>query len=136
MPRLHEGDRRVVIDRVRVHRAQHAQIVDHLAGPRKRVADLGAALAAPLEVPLRWRDREGRLLRRHRRQALALPHRLGQLRAVEVTQLRLPVPRLELAGRARHTQVDDALRLRREVRHAGQASETNLFTVATRERAG
>ncbi len=42
---VHEHERRLVIGDVGVHRADHADLVDHLRGVREQIADLDAALA-------------------------------------------------------------------------------------------
>ena len=55
------------------------------------------------------------------RDALALADRVGNLRALELRELRLVVERLELRRSARLVQEDHALRLRREMRKAGEA---------------
>ena len=56
LPRLaavHQHQRRLVIGDVGVHRADHADVVDHLGGVREQVADLDAALAVLLELERR-----------------------------------------------------------------------------------
>ena len=40
---LHEGDSGVVVDRLRVHRADETEIVHHLRRMRQQFADPGAA---------------------------------------------------------------------------------------------
>ena len=114
--RLHERDRGVVVDRVGVDAAHDAQVVDHLRRVGQRLRDLGAALAVAREVELARRDREARLAGGHRRDALAVADRVGELLVEHVAELRLPVEGLELAGRAGHEQVDDPLGLGGEVR--------------------
>ena len=55
---LEEGDGRVVVDRLGVHRLDEAQIVGHAGGVRQQFADPGAALAVPGEAKLARGDRE------------------------------------------------------------------------------
>ena len=115
---LHERDRRLVVDRLGVHAADEAQVVDHLRRPRQQLADPHAALAVLLELVLRRRDREAGLAAGHRREPLAHADRVGQVLVVPLVHHRLVVEQVHLRRPADHVQIDDVLRLRREVRAA------------------
>ena len=52
---LDERDRRVVIDRLGVHRLDDGDVVDDLRGVREKLADPGAGLAVLGERELRFR---------------------------------------------------------------------------------
>ena len=108
-PGLDEGDRRIVVDRVGVHRPDDAQLVDDLRRVRQQLADPGAGLAVTREVELRAGHRERLLEGGHAGEALALADRLRQLLAVHRAQPRLVVEQLELRRAAALEQVDDRL---------------------------
>ena len=113
---LHERDRGFVIDRFGVHRTDDAHVVDHLRFPGEHLGKPRAALAVLGEFEDRRRDREARLPRCHRRQALAVADRFGQVFVVPVLHLRLGVEEVHLCGAADHVQIDDVLALRGKVR--------------------
>ena len=97
-----------------------AQLVDDLRGVRQQLADPRAALAVLRELELRAGQRKRPLERGHAGQALAHPHRLGQLLAVHRAEQRLVVEQLELRRAAALEQVDDPLGPRHEVRRREQ----------------
>ena len=112
---LEERDRRVVVDRLGVHRADEAEVVDDLGGVRQQLADPRAACAVLREFEERAGQRQRRLVARHAGEPLALAHGVGQLLAVPLVEQRLVVEHLQLRRPAGHEQVDDALRLGGEV---------------------
>ena len=114
---LEEGDRRLVVDRVGVHRTHEAQLTRHPTGEGHQLADPRAVLPVRVaaEAEHRRRDGEARLAAGHPGQALALPDRVGQVLVEAPPQRGLVVPQVEVARPALHVQVDDPLRLRREV---------------------
>jgi len=116
--RLHERDRRVVIDGFRVHRAHHAPFVGLRGDVRDQFAEPVARLPVLLELEDRRGDGEGFLAGGHRRQALAFADRLREILAAHRLELRLRVEEVHLRGRAGLEQIDDALRLRLEVRES------------------
>ena len=117
---LEEGDRGVVVDRLGEHRADDAELVDDLGGVRQEIADPGAVRPVLAEPELRTGERQRRLIAGHAGQPLALPHRVRQLLAVALVEHWLVVERLHLRRPAGHEEIDDALRLRREVELAAQ----------------
>lgn len=78
---LHERDRRVVVDRLGVGRADHAEVVDDLPRVREHVADLDPALAARPERVAARRDRQSALRGDHSRDALSAEDRFRDLLA-------------------------------------------------------
>ena len=107
-----------MVDRLGVHRAQHAQLVDDAGRVRQQGAHLGAARAVATELAERRGNRQHGLVAAHAGEALARTHAVGQRLAVVCTHAWLGVEGLELRGPAGLEQVDDALRLRREVQAA------------------
>jgi hypothetical protein len=73
------------------------------------------------EAVHRLRDRQQGLTHRLR-DALALAHRVGDLRALELLETRLVVERLQLRRTAGLVQEDDPLGARRKVRQTGEAT--------------
>src|SRR5205814_1417814 len=69
--RLEEGDGRIVIDRLRVHRLDEAQFIDDLRGMRQQLTDPGARLTVPCESKAGRSHRKARLGGRHAGQTLA-----------------------------------------------------------------
>ena len=116
--RLHEGDGRVMVDRLRMHPADDAPFVRLGGDMRDQFAEPVARLAVLLELEDRRSDGEILLARRHRRQALALADRFRQVLAAHGHQLRLRIEEVHLGRGAGLEEVDDALRLRFEVREA------------------
>src|SRR5262249_33948839 len=91
-----------------VHRPDHADVVDVLGGVREDLADFQSALAVLLELEWRGERRTGLPLRAEVCRRQRLPRILRKRR--------LRVERIDLARPAVSEEVDDALRLRREVR--------------------
>ena len=113
---LNERDRRIVIDRVRVDCLHDGEIVDNLRGVRKQFAHPCAGLAVLIELEDRRSDRQGSLPRRHAGDALTHAHRVGQLDAAMLLELRV-CSRTGRAGKVRRmVQKDDALGRGCEVR--------------------
>ena len=85
-----------------LHRADHGNLVSHLADLREQVADFDAALSVPPELPVR---------------ALVDPV-FAERFVVVLPKERLGVERVHVGHAARHEQEDDLLRFRGEVRVA------------------
>ena len=102
-----------VVELVGVDRLDDGDLVDHLGQVRQHLRELGAALAVPGE--LEARTEHGRV-RADKRIPLTADDRGRERFAFELGQCRLGVEEVELAGCAGHEQVDDALRLRCEMR--------------------
>jgi hypothetical protein len=105
--------RRVVVDLLGLHRAHDADVVGDRADLREERRDLLARAAEPRERMLGAEALE--LLVLELGDGLALGERLGHGLAVHLRELRLVVEQLEVRGAACLVDVDDALRLRREV---------------------
>ena len=121
MAGVHEDLRRRVVELVGLHRADDRDVVGDRREVRQQLGDLGARLPVPLEL-----ERRAEQLRRalDEREPLALDQLLGDVLAVVLRQLRLGIEQIELRRRAGHEQVDDALRLRREVERVGRRRAT------------
>src|SRR5262249_11164783 len=89
-----------------------------------------SALPVLLETEHRRRDGEALLRRGHGGEPLPLADRLGQLGAAQPVELRLVVEQVHLRRRARLEEVDDPLRLGREVRQPRQAAFGGRLTRA------
>jgi hypothetical protein len=105
---VHLQQRRLVIGRVGVHRADDAALVDHLLEVRERFGDLDARPAALLELQRRRKEAgaPGRLL-----VALGVGLLAGIFR-----QRRLGIEGVEVARAAVHEQEDGTLGFGSEVR--------------------
>ena len=93
---LEEGDGRVVVDRLGVHRLDEAEVVGDLRGVRQQLADPRARLAVLGELEERRRDRESAPARRSCRSAAGPcgPSRAGRCRATS------PAPACSRTGRS------------------------------------
>ncbi len=120
---LDERDRRLVIDLLGVERLHDRDVVDHLRGMRQQLRYPRSAPAVLRELVNRRRNRKPRLPRRHRRQALSLPHRIGQILVVPILEAGLVIEEILLRRAAEHVHVHGALRLRREVRQVRQSTQ-------------
>src|SRR5215468_9562030 len=87
---------------------------------RRQFGKPRARTPVSLELEDRRRGRETRLVRRHPREPLSPPDRIGQVLAAILFKLRLWVEEIELRRRARLVEVNHALCLRREVWQTGQ----------------
>ena len=117
---VHERMRRVVVDLLGLHRANHTHLVRHALKMGKEIGDFDPGLSALLKL----RERTARLQLRvlQLRQLLPLRERLGERLLVDPLQLRLPVERLEMRRPARHAQVDDTSGAHREMRRVHHAA--------------
>ena len=93
----------VMVRVVRLHRTDHAQIVDDSAHVREQIADLDAALAARLELPVGFLEIAFDLAE------LALPVVHGDLLSVIGEQLGLRIERIHVRHAAGHVKEDHAL---------------------------
>ena len=114
---LEEGDAGLVVDGLRVHRMHEAEVLRHAAGVRDELGQHDAVLVVgvAVEAELAGRHREAALAARHGGDALAVADGIRQVLVEARQELRLVVVEVELAGRALHVEVDDALGLGREV---------------------
>ena len=129
-----EGDAGIVVDRLGVHRADDADLVGDLRGVRQQVADPLAALAALFERGEAFADGEIFLAGGHAGDALALADGVGQILAVDFVEPGLVVEEIDVRGTAGLEQIDDALRLGREVRTVLPPPNARA-SAASRERA-
>ena len=116
--RLHERDRRVMVDGFRVHGADHAPFVGLRGDVRHQLTEPIARLPVLVELEDRWGDWEVLLARGHRRQALSLANGIWQILAAHRFQLGLWVEEVHLGRSTGLEEVDDALRLWFKVREA------------------
>ena len=133
---LDVGNRRLMVDRLGVHRADDAHVVGHFGSPGQHFRDRLARLAVAGELVFARRDREAGLAAGHGGQPLAVADRVGQIFVVPVEHLGLVVVEVHLRGAADHVQVDDALGLGREVGAGGgvgAAAESRQGRGAERE---
>ena len=119
-PRHHVRARRVVIDGVGVHRLHHREVVDQLRGVRQQFTHPPSALAMLGELELRRCDRQPLLPTGHRRDPLTLADAVGEVLVEMLLQPGLVIPQVELRGTAIHMQVNDRLRLGREMGKPGK----------------
>ena len=108
-----------MVDRVGVDGLDHRDVVHDSGDVRQEFADPHAALAVLRELEHRRRDRQPRLAAGHRGDALALADGLGQILVEVRVELGLVIQRVNLRRPAVQVQVNQPLRLRREVRQAG-----------------
>ncbi len=121
---VHERVGRVVIDLLRVHRADDADVVRQLRDVREETGNLLARLAVFLEVHERSARFQFRVLQL--RELLPLGERFGERLAVQLLQLRLPVKCLQVRGPARHAEMNDALGLLRKMERMNHAARLQL----------
>ena len=107
--RVREHVRRLVVDRLGVHRPDDRDVIHHLGGVRQDLGHPGARLAMLLEGVGRRRHGEALLAGGHAGDALTVADRRGEVLVEAVRELRLVVEGLELRGRADHREVDAAL---------------------------
>ena len=103
-----------MIEGVGVHGADQGEVVGAGRQVRQEVGQLHAALSVLRE--LAWAAHEPRRLLLQEGEADVLGHRLGQLLAVQLVELRLGIEQVDLAGRAFEIDADTRFGLRREVR--------------------
>ena len=113
--RLHEGDGRVMVDGLRVHRPDDAPFVSLGRHVGHQFAEPVTGLTVLLELKDRRSHREVLLARGHRRQALALADGVREVLAAHRFQLRLRIEEVHLRRSAGLEEVDDPFRLRFEV---------------------
>jgi hypothetical protein len=105
-----------VIDRLGVHRADHANIVRDVARVWQEVADHRAATASRLECKLAGLHRKSGLRGYHSRDPLAPAHGLWEVLVEALAQDRLVVEQIKVRRPAGLEKTDDAFRFRREMR--------------------
>ena len=108
---LNVGDRRFVVDRLGVHRADETHLVGHRPRPGKQFVHPHPALALPRKLENRGGDRKSRLPRGHRGEPLARADAFRQVFVVPLVELRLVVEHVLLGRAADHVQIDDAFGL-------------------------
>jgi hypothetical protein len=111
---------RIVIDGLRSHRADDADVVGDRADVRENLGDFLPGSAEAAESMLRGEAEEGGPLQL--RDRLAARERFGHWLAVSPRQLRLVVEALEVRRAAGHVEIDDAFRSRRQVRRVDDAT--------------
>ena len=118
VPRVHERDRRVVVDRLGVEALDEAQLVGDRLQVREQVADPEAVLAAKLAVLEGGRARVAALAAGHAGQALRAFHGGRQVLAGHLLQHRLVVEEVDVREAAGLEEAEHALGLGGEVRQA------------------
>jgi hypothetical protein len=126
---LAERDRRIVIDRLGIHRTNHAQVVGDLGHVGQQFAHPHPALAVLGKSEDGGCHGKLRLSGSHRRQSLTLADGLGQIFAVSIFQIGLGIKQIHLRRSTRLKQINDSLGLRREVGEASQR-DVRFRTVA------
>ena len=114
--RLDVGDRWIMVDGFGKRRVHNAEFFDDSGCVRKQFADPNALVVIVMfgELVFTRTDRQAAfLIRRHSRDSLAVANMIGQLFAEHLTQLRLIVPQIMVAGASTHEEIDDAFRLGR-----------------------
>ena len=111
---MDEKLRGAVIELIRVHRFNEAQIICHGGELRESIRDPSSALAVLLELKLRAEHFRNTL---DKGELLAFKKLFGAILAIEFFQFRLVVEKFVLGWRAGHVEVDDALGLAGEQRH-------------------
>ena len=119
---LHERHARAVVDALRIHRADEAELVGNLRRVREQFAEPGAAVAVLSELEWRANQRNRTLVTRHAGEPLAATNGVGQLLAALLDQQRLVVIEVELRRSTRLKQVDHPLGLRREMKSTQHAA--------------
>ena len=125
---LEEGDARLVIDRLRVHRVDEAQLFGHAARVRQQLGEIDAVfvVGVAIETKLRGCDRKARLTTGHGGDALPVANRRRKFFVETRVELRLVVIEIKLTRRAFHVQIDDALRFRCEVRTGSESRRKSI----------
>ena len=122
---LKTGERKrdggIVIDLLRVHGLDEAEIVRNLRGVRQQLAQGRARLSVLSKLVNRRSGREAGLERRHPCQPLSAPHGIRQILAAKFLELRLVIEELQLRWAAGLEQIDHTLRFRCEMRQVWQA---------------
>ena len=132
---LEERDRRVVVDGLGVHRAEHADLVRDAADVREEFADFGAALAVTGELETAGLTGEARLRGHHAGDALAAADGIGQVLVELALEFGLRIQQVEVRRAAGLEEADDALGLGGEVGQAGQAVDMRIAGGAGRSAA-
>ena len=120
IPRVHVGDRGVVVDRLGVQAFYDADVVRNRLNIGQQIADPGAMFAAAL-AGHQWRhDRERALVARHAGDALRAFDRGGQVKPGVPVQHGFIVEEIDVREAAALEQAEHALRLGREMRQTRQ----------------
>ena len=96
-----------MVDGVGVHRFHDADVVGNFTHLREQFADPGAVLTFLRELEDRRSTGKTILTRRHRRNALTIADRIGQVLVEVLSQFRLVVPQIKLRRTIGHKQPDD-----------------------------
>ncbi len=111
--RIEQRVRRIMVDLVRLHRSDDADVVGDRTQMRKARADLLATLPEARKRELR--RQAGELLPLQLRDRLAIRKGGGHWLSMQVGQLRLVIERLQMRRAAGHVEMDHALYARRVV---------------------
>ena len=128
---VHEHVRRVVVDRVRRHRAHEAEVVRHAAEMRQQLGKLHLALAVFCEA--KHRSLAHQFLPLELRELLSLRERLRHRLPVHLRELWLVIKQLQLRRPARHREPDHAFRLLRQRQLAQHAACRCLKQIRTEQ---
>ena len=116
-----EGDRRIVIDRFRKHRADDRDFIHDAADVREQLSQLNAAFSIVFEWIGRADTQKRLLAGSHARDTLAHAHARREFFAGHLAKLWLRIEQVEVRRRAGLEEVDDASGLRREVERGQRA---------------
>ena len=123
--RLHESHRWIVIDRLGMDRADDAHLIGTRPQVRQQLAHLLARSAMPDKAKRRPRRLKTPLIARHQRDALRAEYGRRHVLPVALSQRRLVVEQIDVRRPARHEQIDDVLRPRREMRAPQNPGDTH-----------
>ena len=110
---MHQQLRRGMIELVSVHRLDKADIVNVLFDMRQPIGKPQAAFSGAVKRILRAQHFRHAA---NKSEALADQKRRRTILTVELGQLRFVIEEFQLAGRARHVQINDALGVSRKFR--------------------
>ena len=126
MAGLAKGDRRIVVDRLGMHRTDHRQLVGLFGQVRQQFAELHAALAVPPELKNGGCHRKLLLAGGHRGEPLTFPDRIRQILTAPIGNRRFGIKQIHLRRCPGLEQVNDPLRLGRVRGKPRQAARRGL----------
>ena len=126
MAGLHEGDTRIMINGLGVHRTHHRDIVGNGTDVREQLGDFHAGLAVLIETETAAHTVER--LPHELRDALASRQAFRHRLAVHFYQLGLGIKEIQMRRRARLEEVDHPLGPRGSVQHAGILGKSRNFS--------
>ena len=129
---LEERNRGVVVDGVRVHRPDHADVIGDSTDVREEFANLRAGLAVTGELEAARLAGEAGLRSHHPGDTLAAANGVREILVELAFELGLRIQQVEVRGAAGLKEADDALGLGGEVGQSGQAVDVRIARSAGR----